>query len=512
LEKDKAMDKPRQVSRVPLKQIRPSRNNPRLIKRQDMIDARAASMGQSGQSTPIKIRPLTPDEKGQETNHEIQYEIIDGELRYWAALKNEDKEIDAFILDMTPEEAFEEAVRSNRINMLGWFEDFIAMERMVKAGKHQKQQIAAIFEVDGSKITRALKILGVLNQAGRDLVFENFKKSDAKRQISEHALLRLADLGDKKEVEKALPVVLGRQMTEAQVKRLVGWVKGGQKPEDYNPQKAAGLDQQTTKGTKLDKAEGQVQQPPQSPSQAPVGTPTNPHPRFKAVGHALGSAFHWAGQNSLHLLKALAGYGKQVAVKSVNKSIKHYFKRLVGTVVKTAVLLILLAAGVFFFIPGPASRKIAWFMNLQHLGTSSASAMIPQVGVAGSPSEPAQPNLVQASSVPITGTGGIGAPSTAQSASGVGNEAPNQTTSQNLTTANSVTPKKPSTRDEKNAQAALVFARHYFGANYQNIASWKDFFKQAIDDEDYDPFMDNHFPYDKIHEIWTRMIPPIRFW
>jgi hypothetical protein len=66
--------------------------------------------------------------------------------------------------------------------------------------------------------------------------------------------------------------------------------------------------------------------------------------------------------------------------------------------------------------------------------------------------------------------------------------------------------KKPETRDEKNAQAALVFARNYFGANYQNIDSWKDFFKQAIDDEDYDPFMEDHFPYDKIHEITDKKL------
>src|SRR5258708_29282479 len=92
---------PKVIRSIPLTQIRPSRNNPRRVIRQDMIDARAASMAQSGQSTPIKVRPLTPEEKTQEPSQEVLYEIIDGELRYRAALKLGWQDIEAQILEIS---------------------------------------------------------------------------------------------------------------------------------------------------------------------------------------------------------------------------------------------------------------------------------------------------------------------------------------------------------------------------------------------------------------------------
>jgi hypothetical protein len=228
------------IRSIPLTQIRPSRNNPRRVIRQDMVDARAASMAQSGQSTPIKVRALTPDEKAsalrpqaegqglsvpipgekgigaQETSPEVLYEIIDGELRYRAALKNGWQEIEAQILDISPKKAFQEAIKSNRINMPGWFEDYLAMEQLEKEGELQKQEIAALFEVHNNNVGRALKILGVLNQACRDLVLQNLEKPPGEWKISENALFRLTDLGAGDGLERALRVALDRQLSEPQ--------------------------------------------------------------------------------------------------------------------------------------------------------------------------------------------------------------------------------------------------------------------------------------------------------
>ncbi len=217
--------------RVLLSQIRPSRNNPRKIIRQDMINARAASMVEEGQINAIIIRPLTPVEL---VNDGVIYEIVDGELRYRAALKNGDKDIDAKIEDITPLKAFKVGVSSNRTNKPGWFEDYLAMEEIKKnEPDSQNQELAALFEVDNKFVGRALKLLGVLNEASRALVLDNVQKSPGIWQIAETALYVLADLGNAQTVEKALKVVIDNKMATKQVQKLVQWVKAGNPPETF---------------------------------------------------------------------------------------------------------------------------------------------------------------------------------------------------------------------------------------------------------------------------------------
>jgi ParB/RepB/Spo0J family partition protein len=220
-----------EFKRVLLSQIRPSKRNPRKIIRQEMIDARAASMAEEGQITPIIIRPLTPAEL---LNDGVLYEIVDGELRYRAALKNGDKDIDAKIEDISPLKAFKVGVSSNRTNKPGWFEDYLAMEEIKKnEPATQNQELAALFEVDNKDVTRALRIVGALNEASRALLLENFQKPPDSWQIASNTLLCLADLGDPQLVEPALKVAVDKKMTAKIAKGLVEWVKAGNPPETF---------------------------------------------------------------------------------------------------------------------------------------------------------------------------------------------------------------------------------------------------------------------------------------
>ncbi len=220
-----------EFKRVLLSQIRPSRNNPRKIIRQEMIDARAASMAEEGQITPIIIRPLTPAEL---LNDGVIFEIVDGELRYRAALKNGDKDIDAKIEDISPLKAFKVGVSSNRTNKPGWFEDYLAMEEIKKNEPDtQNQELAALFEVDNKTVTQALKISGALNEAARALILGNSQKSPDSWQIASNTLLCLANLGDPQLVEPALKVAIDKKMTAKTTKDLVEWVKTGNPPETY---------------------------------------------------------------------------------------------------------------------------------------------------------------------------------------------------------------------------------------------------------------------------------------
>lgn len=219
---------PSAVVMIPLKQIRPSPHNPRLILTQEMIDSRAANMAQAGQADPIKVRPLAPEEAAAEPDPEVLYEIVDGEVRYRAALKNSSSAIEAIILQIGPDEAFRLAVAGNRANKPVWFEDYLAMERL---DPHMpRKAIAALFEVADTVVSRGLRVLGVLNEASRGLILQNLQKPGPNRPISENALFRLTDLGDPQAVEKALPRVLDGQMTEPEVRRMVAEMKGEAAP------------------------------------------------------------------------------------------------------------------------------------------------------------------------------------------------------------------------------------------------------------------------------------------
>ena len=199
-------------------------------------------MAEEGQINAIIIRPLTPAEL---LNDGVIFEIVDGELRYRAALKNGDKDIDAKIEDISPLKAFKTGVSANRNNKMEWFEEYIDMEYLDKNDPDiKRQEIAALFEVDNATVTRAMKIMDALNEASRALVFENFKKSTGSWRIAENTLLKLAELGDPQTVVKALKVAIDGKMTTQKATNLVTWVQAGNPPETF------GSDPKTPKAKK----------------------------------------------------------------------------------------------------------------------------------------------------------------------------------------------------------------------------------------------------------------------
>ncbi len=226
-----------ELVRIPLKQIRPNPRNPRRIIREDMVEARAASMSATGQATPIKVRPLTPEELAQEPDKEIRYEIVGGEIRYRGALKAGLTEIDALVRPISAQEALKEAIQDNIGFQPTWFETYLAIEDLFNAEKKvmPKQEIADLFEVQPAMVSRALRLMPLLTDVSRELILAQCKKSEDSWQITERPAFQLADLEDASAIEKALPVVLDRRMTEAQVKGLVAHIQGGGDPAQFEP-------------------------------------------------------------------------------------------------------------------------------------------------------------------------------------------------------------------------------------------------------------------------------------
>src|SRR5579859_7020466 len=93
-----------QVVEIPLSLIDPSPANPRHVITDEMVAPLAENLKLEGQKTPVKVRP-----KG-----DGRYEVFAGHIRRQAALKAGLPSLKCLVLDLTPEQAFLEAVLDNR--------------------------------------------------------------------------------------------------------------------------------------------------------------------------------------------------------------------------------------------------------------------------------------------------------------------------------------------------------------------------------------------------------------
>jgi len=181
--------------------------------------------------------------------------------------------IEAEILHVSLEEAQRLARSSNRGDTLNWLEEYESWEGYFQPGsKLTDEAIGALEGVGADWIGRARALLAVLNPASRKLireslaeistdegaknkgnndgseVFGNIKKplkkriskSEKKRGLLEDTAFPLTSLWNKRSIqeaqtlaEKALPVILVREMKGHQVKALVKWVSAGNDPEEF---------------------------------------------------------------------------------------------------------------------------------------------------------------------------------------------------------------------------------------------------------------------------------------
>ena len=94
------------------------------------ITLKAVSLKIVGLRTPIKVRPLSQDEKNQDPIH--QYELVAGESRLKAAILLDWENIDAYVLDLTPDEAFLEAWWDNKRPTSVWSDIYMEFRGKLK--------------------------------------------------------------------------------------------------------------------------------------------------------------------------------------------------------------------------------------------------------------------------------------------------------------------------------------------------------------------------------------------
>src|SRR5258708_26437381 len=126
------------LQKIPLSKIRPNPNNPRHVIDPDVVESLAINLREEGQKTPVKARPLTPEERQADPDHE--FELVGGHYRYLAAPKAGLTHLDSLVLDITPGQAFLEAGLDNRGQKMTWWDDYIAIETLKKIDPDITQQ------------------------------------------------------------------------------------------------------------------------------------------------------------------------------------------------------------------------------------------------------------------------------------------------------------------------------------------------------------------------------------
>jgi ParB family chromosome partitioning protein len=267
-EKAQEGSKTPEIISVSLAKIKASTQNPRHVITQEMIDVCAASMKAIGQETPLKVRKCESVESG----NDIQYELIGGHIRLEAAKRLGWESLNALVLDLTPEQAELAAIMDNQGEDMHWLDWYQAIERRMNGPeKRTQQQVAEELGVSQQMVSKAVRLLKVLNQSSREAIYYTVVKAETEYQLPANTALLLTALEDPQKVETALKVVIDKKLTEPQAKRLVKWVKAGNKPEEYGKQPE---DTETpTSNTKTPSLQENRQPDIPTSANAPIGAP-----------------------------------------------------------------------------------------------------------------------------------------------------------------------------------------------------------------------------------------------
>src|SRR5665213_351249 len=219
-----------QIIEIPLGQILLNDKNPRGFINQAAVNTLSASMAVEGQKDEVKLRLL---ETGQ-------YMVVGGDHRVLAARKLGWTTIRAIVLDINPKQVFLAAYLDNQGQPMGWYADYMAIEAAWAEGipgQVTQKAVADRLMLDDSRVGKALKLLPLLSFKARQAILVNYQKAVG-YLIPESCALCLRDLDtgspvDQGVIEAAIQVVIDRQMTKAQVQKLVAWIKKGNSPESF---------------------------------------------------------------------------------------------------------------------------------------------------------------------------------------------------------------------------------------------------------------------------------------
>lgn len=139
----------KEVVRIRLDKIIPNKSQPRLDFYDDSIKGLAQSIKRNGLLQPITVR-----------KNGNKFELIAGERRYRACLYNQDKDIEAIILDKDDDESAKLALIENlQREDLNSIEQALAMKKIMKSENLTQQQLAQRLGYRQSTVANKLRLL-----------------------------------------------------------------------------------------------------------------------------------------------------------------------------------------------------------------------------------------------------------------------------------------------------------------------------------------------------------------
>jgi len=227
-------EKPMTVQKIPLAKIMPNPRQPRRSFREGSIQEMADSLKANGQDTPIKVRPLTPEEL--KLYAPFEFMVIGGHRRRAGAELAGLEALDCIVRDIPPLAARFAALRDNNQDDMDWWDWDVEIYDLHKGPPEIRQNVLAqALDKSPTKINFAIKIGRALTPTAREAIDRNLGKAplpegakilpqNSKNKgflITESILLALADLDDPQKVEAALRDVLDNHMDEPQVREMV---------------------------------------------------------------------------------------------------------------------------------------------------------------------------------------------------------------------------------------------------------------------------------------------------
>jgi len=219
-----------EIIEIALDQILLNDTNPRGFTDPETVKTISLSMATEGQKTEIKVRRV---ENGQ-------YRVVGGDHRVLAARMLGWATIRATVLEIAPGQVYLEGYLDNRGQPMTWFANYWAVEATKAQSTDPKITqvvIANKLMLPPQYVSRALKLMPLLNPAAREAIHQNLMNSD-KYKVTENPVFRLTELAtgqpdDPDRLWAALKVVMDGKMTDPQVQQLVKWVKAGNPPETF---------------------------------------------------------------------------------------------------------------------------------------------------------------------------------------------------------------------------------------------------------------------------------------
>lgn len=499
--------------KIPIEKLWPNPNQPRQFIRPGAIEAKMASLKAIGQKTIIKVWRLSETEKAA-IGGIVEFGVVGGHLRLEAAKKLGWATLDALVYDLTPDQVLLEAFMDNEDEDPHWLDRYRGIEAIHLSQPGLKQpQLADLTGRSQWTVSRALKLTSLLNSQGISTIYSSAIKDENSQEISgisEKAAFALTGLeGAAKTtpeardlIARALALVWEHRLTEAQVKELVAWVKGGQPLETFDPKahkaKASGPKPQAeahalnVPGREHEAPAPKGQAGPQPVPLSPVVTAKgeaplpsaqpapplalsqaapNPSKSTERSGLAQAAQMVWNGIKALawHDLKRKAGSRLGVGSGFWGPILKQGLKMAAPLVVA----LVVYKVAVYVILKGafPGSRLGFW-------SSSKERSLQPKPGL-GTPVQPneapVQPQAIQ--SAPVIAAKPVAIPTAVPIL---------------LTTQ---------VRVAQESDFVGKFVAQAFGANAQDMVGWMDTVKASMVSGAADQFYKDFFPGQKIAEI-----------